>query len=258
MAGNASLGKNTHSRYPSVSESASYLIFSNLQTRAPVISSPPGVSLTIPLPLRFPFLSPFPSSVVFPFRFPFTFQCSVTFPVPFPFHVPIHCSLSFPSPFLTPLHVLVTLAVIIISNDPNFCRNHAGVADGSDGSDGTLYRLMQNYTVPVAQTTGHIAYLPPLLWGDEYAPSERHVCSTPRRGSSYAEAMETTPGDVYAFLRPSATLYLCAIAIYQMPHSPLIFSVLRCCHILQCILHFGYIACSCICFAIIVFYSSEI
>jgi len=34
--------------------------------------------------------------------------------------------------------------------------------------------------------------------------------------------------------------------------------VLRCCHLLQYRLHFGYMACRCICFAIIVFYRSEI
>jgi hypothetical protein len=44
----------------------------------------------------------------------------------------------------------------IINND-SFCQNHPGVPDGSDGSDGTLYPLRENYTLPVAQATGHIA-----------------------------------------------------------------------------------------------------
>jgi len=41
--------------------------------------------------------------------------------------------------------------------------------------------------------------------GGVYPPSERHVCYTLRRGCSYAVAVYTTPGDVYAFLRPIAT-----------------------------------------------------
>jgi len=50
--------------------------------------------------------------------------------------------------------------------------------------------------LPVAQLTGRVANLPPLLCGDIYAPSEGHVCYTLRRGCSYAEAVYTTPGDV--------------------------------------------------------------
>jgi hypothetical protein len=56
-----------------------------------------------------------------------------------------------------------------------------------------------------------------------YAPSERHMCYTLRRGCSYAVAVHTMPGDVYAFPRPIATFYLSAIAIYRMPHSPHIY-----------------------------------
>jgi len=48
------------------------------------------------------------------------------------------------------------------------------------------------------------------------------------------------------------------IAIYRIPHSPHLCMVLRCCHLLQYSLRFGYIACRCICFAIIVFYRAEI
>jgi len=82
-----------------------------------------------------------------------------------------------------------------ISNDPNFSLKHPGVPDGSDGSVGTSYALMENYTLHVAQVTGCVAYVPPLLCGDVYASSERHVCYTLRRGCSYAEAVYTTPGD---------------------------------------------------------------
>jgi len=42
---------------------------------------------------------------------------------------------------------------------------------------------------------GRVAYEPPLLCGDVFASSERHVCYTLRRGCSYAEAVYTTPGD---------------------------------------------------------------
>ena len=47
--------------------------------------------------------------------------------------------------------------------------------------------------------------------GDIYAPSERHVCYTLRKGCSYAVAVYTTPGDVNAYLRPRAT---CRTLIY--------------------------------------------
>ena len=41
--------------------------------------------------------------------------------------------------------------------------------------------------------------------GDIYTPSERHGLYKLHRGCSYAVAVFTTPGDVYAFLRPIAT-----------------------------------------------------
>jgi len=47
--------------------------------------------------------------------------------------------------------------------------------------------------------------------GDVYAPSERHVCYTLRRGCSDAVAVYTTPGNVNAYLRPIAT---CRTLIY--------------------------------------------
>jgi len=96
-------------------------------------------------------------------------------------------------------------SVLDISNDPSFSQKHPGVPDGSDGSQGTSWPLTEDYTLPVAQATGHIAYVPPLLCGDVYAPSEWHVCYTLHRGCSYAVAVYTMPGDVYAYLRPIAT-----------------------------------------------------
>jgi len=74
----------------------------------------------------------------------------------------------------------------------------------------------------------------------------------------YAVAAYTTPGDVYAFRQPSATFYLSTIAIYWMLHPPHICLGLKCCHLLQYSLRFGYIACHWICSAIIIFYRSEI
>jgi hypothetical protein len=44
-----------------------------------------------------------------------------------------------------------------ISNNPRFRQKHPGVPNGSDGSDGTSYQLTENYTLPVAQATGHVA-----------------------------------------------------------------------------------------------------
>jgi len=46
-----------------------------------------------------------------------------------------------------------------ISNGSSFRQKHLGVLDGSDGSDGTSYLLMVNYTLPVAQATGRVAYV---------------------------------------------------------------------------------------------------
>ena len=90
-----------------------------------------------------------------------------------------------------------------ISNDPSFCLKHAGVPDGSDSSDRTSYPLTENYMLPVA-------YVPPLLCGAVYTSSEWQVYYTLRRGCRYAEALYTMPGNEYAILWPSATLYLSA------------------------------------------------
>jgi len=84
------------------------------------------------------------------------------------------------------------------------------------------------------------------------------VCHTLPRGRSYAVAVYTTPGDVSAVVRLIPTFYHSAIAIYRMPHSPHICLDLRFCHILHYSLPFEYIACQCICFAIIVIYRSGI
>jgi len=47
------------------------------------------------------------------------------------------------------------------------------------------------------------------------------VCYTLCRGSMYAVAVNPTPSVDYAFLRPTVTFYLFAIAIYRMPRSPI-------------------------------------
>jgi len=82
-----------------------------------------------------------------------------------------------------------------------------------------------------------------------YVSLEWHRWYTFRRGCSYSVAVYTTPGDVYAFLLPIAPLYLSAIAMYLMPHSPHVYLALRFC--------FEYHACGCTCLAIIVFHRSE-
>jgi len=83
-----------------------------------------------------------------------------------------------------------------ISNNSSFNQKNPGFPDCSDGSDGTSYTVTRNYTLPVAQAMHRIAYVPRVLCGDIYAPSEGHLCYTLRRGCSYAEAVYTTPGDV--------------------------------------------------------------
>jgi len=50
-----------------------------------------------------------------------------------------------------------------ISNNPSFLQKHPAVPVSSDGSDGTWYPLTEKYTVPIAQLTGCIAYVPSLL-----------------------------------------------------------------------------------------------
>jgi hypothetical protein len=64
-----------------------------------------------------------------------------------------------------------------ISNNPSFRLKRPGVPDGSDGSDGTLYPLMENYTLPVAPATGRVAYSTPLpcAW---YTHHQNDTCVT--------------------------------------------------------------------------------
>jgi len=149
--------------------------------------------------------------------------------------------------------------VIIISDKSSFCQEHLGVRAGSDGSDGTLNPLTENHTRPITQAMGRIPYWPcggegrvscpceasrvilplgcaPLrrhasftlspVCSNMYAQSEQHVCYTLRRGSGYTVATYPTSRSVYTFLRPSATLYLSAIAMYPMPQFPHIYVLL--------------------------------
>ena len=55
---------------------------------------------------------------------------------------------------------LTSRSVRIISNNSAFRQRHPGVLEGSDGSDRTLNPQTENYTLPVTQGTGRIAYLP--------------------------------------------------------------------------------------------------
>jgi hypothetical protein len=47
-----------------------------------------------------------------------------------------------------------------ISNNPSLHLQHLGVPDGSDGSGGTSYPLMENQKRSVVQAMGRVAYLP--------------------------------------------------------------------------------------------------
>jgi len=77
----------------------------------------------------------------------------------------------------SPLESLLQSLLESISNNASFRLKHPGVPDGSDGSDGTLYRLTENYTLPVTQVTCRVAYLPPLLcaW---YTHHQNDTCVT--------------------------------------------------------------------------------
>jgi len=50
-----------------------------------------------------------------------------------------------------------------IRNNSSFRQKHPGVPDGSDGSDRTSNHLTENYTLPVTQAMGRVAYIPLLL-----------------------------------------------------------------------------------------------
>jgi len=52
-----------------------------------------------------------------------------------------------------------------------------GVPDGSDGSDRTSYPLTEHYMLPVAQATGHIVHIPPVLFDDVYT-HQKETCVT--------------------------------------------------------------------------------
>jgi len=50
-----------------------------------------------------------------------------------------------------------------ISNNLSCHQKHPSVPVGSDGSDGTSYTVTEKYMLSVAQVTGRVPYLPPLL-----------------------------------------------------------------------------------------------
>jgi len=55
--------------------------------------------------------------------------------------------------------LLILLNTKNISLICSFRQKHPGVPDGSDSSDGISYPLTENYTLPVAQATGRVAYV---------------------------------------------------------------------------------------------------
>jgi len=119
------------------------------------------------------------------------------------------------------------LCMKFISNSPSFREKRPAVCC-------QLWQLWWNLVPSDGQLHAFHYILTPCTLcpecGGIYVPSEWHVCYTLCRGSSYAEAIYTMPGDIYVFLRPSATFYLSAIAIYRMPHSRHICLILRCWH----------------------------
>jgi len=141
---------------------------------------------------------------------------------------------------------------LAISNNPCLRLKHSGVRDGSDGADGTSYPLTENNTLPVALHT-HLHY---------YAPGIRTIRPThvllSSQGLQLSCSRSHNAWRCLCLSSADSHIYLSAIAIYRMPHSPHICSALRFCHILQYGLGFRYLACRCISFAIIVFYRSEI
>jgi len=78
---------------------------------------------------------------------------------------------------LHPMEHALSPVAIYISNNASFRLKHPGVPDSSDGSDGTLYPLTENNTLPVAQATSCVAYLPPLpcTW---YTHHQNDTCVT--------------------------------------------------------------------------------
>jgi hypothetical protein len=53
--------------------------------------------------------------------------------------------------------------VLRSSNNHSFHLKHPGVSDSSDGSDRISYSVTENYTLSVTESTGHVAYIPPIL-----------------------------------------------------------------------------------------------
>jgi hypothetical protein len=70
-----------------------------------------------------------------------------------------------------------------ISSNPSSHLKHHGVLDSFDSSDGTSYPLLENYHLPVAQATGWVAYLPPLLYS-WYTHHQNDMCVTHFAGAA--------------------------------------------------------------------------
>ena len=139
-----------------------------------------------------------------------------------------------------------------ISNDPSFCQKHPGVPDGSDSSDRASSPLTENYTLPVAL---HM-YL--LYFVVSYTHHQNDTCVTLFAGA--AVMLKPVTYCLAMFMSFSSQVPHCTslLLLYIRCCTLPICLVLRCCHIFQYSFCFGYIACRCICFTIIVFYRSEI
>jgi len=99
-----------------------------------------------------------------------------------------------------------------ISNDPSFRQKHPGVPDGSDGSDGTWYPLtgITRYPSPRRRVALH-TYL--LYFLVTYTHHQNDTCVTLFTVAAVMpKPFNTTPGDVYAFLRPPLLWECCCCA----------------------------------------------
>ena len=126
-----------------------------------------------------------------------------------------------------------------------FHQKQSCVPDDSDSSDSTLYPLMENSTLPVTLHTYIFYFAPGMQW---HIPT---ITMTHMLHSS--QGLQLCCSHLH-----NAWQCLCiSSADSYMLHLHLCLA-LRFYHILQYSFRFGYIACCCICFAVIIYYMSEI
>jgi hypothetical protein len=73
------------------------------------------------------------------------------------------------------------LVYAVTCHNPSFSQKHPSVPDSSDGCNGTLSSLTENFTLSVTHATGCIAYLPPVLYSSNavaYMHPQNNRCLT--------------------------------------------------------------------------------